>query len=364
MEHQRLIEIFLDLVKINALSGCESPVAEYIKSFLKTLNFNPYEDNSKKITNSNTGNLICKCGTGGDMLLLSHMDTAAKTDGIKPKVVEDRIVTDGTTILGADNRAGIAAILYSIEKAILEKKELKDFTLAFTTCEETTLGGSKNLELNGSIKKGFVFDSSYRPGKFIYSSCGAKTFNVVINGKASHSGLEPEKGINSILAAANAISKIQQGRIDKDTTVNIGKFSGGSGVNIVPEKSFIEGEIRSFNIGTVENISSYIKDIFEKEASELKAFAEFSDQWDFEPYTHSLDDEVILEIKEAIESTGIEAKPVVSFGGSDANSLNGKGIKAVNIGIGAQNPHSVDEFILIEDLIKTAEIAGYLILKK
>jgi tripeptide aminopeptidase len=114
----------------------------------------------------------------------------------------------------------------------------------------------------------------------------------------------------------------------------------------------------------VENVSNFIKEIFEKEASELKAVAKFSQQWDFVPYTHSLDDEVILEIKNAIESTGLKANPVVSFGGSDANSLNAKGIKAVNIGIGAQNPHSVDEFILIEDLIKTAEIAGYLISKK
>ena len=364
MEHQRLIDIFIDLVRINALSGNEKPVADYIKTFLSSLNYNPFQDNSYIKTNSNTGNVICRCGTGGDFLLLSHMDTAAETQKINPIVMDDRIVTDGTTILGSDNRAGIAAILYSIEKAKKENINLRDFTVAFTTCEETTLGGSKNIELNGNIKKGFVFDSSYRPGKFIYSSCGAKTFNIVVKGKAAHSGIEPEKGINSIAVTANAISKTRQGRIDEDTTVNIGRISGGGGINIVPEKCIIDGEIRSFNTDTVEIISNEIKQTFEKEADKLNASVTFTDYWDFEPYSHSLEDEVILEIKQAIEATGIEATPVISFGGSDANSLNAKGIKAVNIGIGAQNPHSVDEFILIEDLIRTAEIASNLIKMK
>ena len=151
MDRQRIIEIFLQAARINALSGFEKPVADFIKSFLSDYNYKVSEDDSQKFTSSNSGNLICKIGTGGDFLLLSHMDTARPTLETKPILEDDKIVSSGDTVLGVDNRAGIAVLLFILEKIAKENIPVKDFTVAFTTCEETTLFGSKNLVINGKI---------------------------------------------------------------------------------------------------------------------------------------------------------------------------------------------------------------------
>ena len=253
MNNQRLIDLFLEVARINALSGNEKPLAEYINSFLSKYNFQVKEDDAAKFTNSNTGNLICKIGNGGNFVLLSHMDTARPTENVRPIILEDRITSSGDTVLGVDNRAGVAVLLYTLEKIAKENMPVKDFTVAFTTCEETTLFGSKNLGINGEIKNGFIFDSGYRPGNFIYSACGAIGLKIKIIGKASHSGISPEKGINSMQTAAKAISQLPLGRIDKETTMNIGLLKSGSAVNVIPELTELEGEVRSFNLKKAED---------------------------------------------------------------------------------------------------------------
>jgi len=364
MKTNRLIDMFLQLLKIDALSQHEKPVADHIHDFLTTLNLNPYFDKSSSKTGSDTGNLLCKVGSGGEVMFLSHMDTARSTKKVNPLISADRIASDGTSVLGVDNRAGIAVILYALEKALLEKIAVKDFTIAFTTCEESSLAGSVNLEIADHIKKCFIFDSSLRPGSFIYSSCGAKSFNVTIKGKAAHSGLAPEKGINSIAIAAQALSQIKQGRIDAKTTANIGTINGGSATNVVPETTQLTGEIRSSEKGMVEKVILTIKEIFAKETSALGAGLVFKDEWDFKPYNIPPETEIYKDVLSVMEKVGLTPVPVDSLAGSDANSLNGRGIQAVNLGIGAQNPHGNDEFIYTADLYKSSEIALELMKKE
>lgn len=358
-----LINLFLQLVRINALSGNEKPLANFIKSFLIELNYTVEEDNAKIKTGSNTGNLICKIGNGGDFVLLSHMDTARPTSHVKPIIKEDKIVSSGDTVLGVDNRAGVSVLLYTLEKIAKEKIPVKDFTVAFTTCEETTLFGSQNLGMNGAIKKGFVFDSGYRPGSFIYSACGAMGFKMNILGKASHSGISPEKGINAMQIAAKAISKLPLGRIDDETTMNIGTLTSGSAVNVIPELTELEGEVRSFDLKKAENYFNSLVNTFKDEVENAGAKMELNSFWDFMPYTVPENSEVYNEIIRVLKAVGLRPEPKVSLGGSDANSLNARGIQAVNLGIGAQNPHGNDEFIYIEDLKKSAEIALELVRK-
>jgi tripeptide aminopeptidase len=357
MKKNRLLDIFLRLIRIEALSQQEKPVADYLYDFLSTLNLKPYFDKSKIKTKSNTGNLICKIGGGGDVMFLAHMDTARPTGKVKARIRADRIVSDGTSVLGVDNRAGIAVILYALEKALLGKNAARDFTIAFTTCEESTLAGSLNLAIADRIKKCFIFDSSLRPGSFIYSSCGAKIFNVTIKGVAAHSGLAPEKGINSIAVAAKALSRIRQGRIGAKTTVNIGIINGGSAVNVVPEITRLTGEVRSVEMGMVDEVIHGIKAIFAKETYAWGADLEFKDEWDFKPYHISPGSEIYKDVLAVMAKVKLTPVPVASLAGSDANSLNGRGIKAINLGIGAQNPHANDEFILKADLQKSSEIA-------
>jgi tripeptide aminopeptidase len=363
MNNPRLLEIFLEIVQINALSGNEKPVADYIKSFLKNYNYTVIEDKAAKFTNSNTGNLICKIGNGGDFILLSHMDTARPTKNLKPIILEDKVVSSGDTVLGVDNRAGVAILLYTLEKIAKENISVKDFTVAFTTCEETTLFGSKNLGINGEITKGFIFDSSYRPGDFIISACGSIAIKIKIIGKASHSGIAPEQGINSMMVAAKAISRLPLGRIDQETTMNIGLLKSGSAVNVIPELTELEGEIRSFDFYKAEENLNYLTNIFKDETEKANARIEIEHYWDFMPYTVSENSSVFYEIVRVIKKVGLEPSAKISLGGSDANSLNGRGIESVNLGIGAQNPHSNDEFIYKEDLEKSSEIAMELVKK-
>ncbi len=357
MDNQKLIDIFFQVAAIDACSTMEKPVAEFIKNFLLPYDIKVIEDDSNKYSLSNTGNIICRKGSGGNFILLSHMDTARPTKDLKPVITKDKLLSDGNTVLGVDNRAGVSVLLYLFEYIFKERIKTKDFTVGFTTCEETTLLGSKKLGINGQIKKGFVFDSSFRPGNFIHSACGSLGFKITINGVASHSALAPEKGINSIAIASSALSKIKQGRLDSETTLNIGKIIGGSAVNVIPEKTTIEGEIRSFKTERVEKLFEELKNIFNCEAEALKGSCEIESQWDFKPYNILPEFNVFKYAVDAIKKTGLEPRPQISLAGSDANSLNENGIEAVNLGIGAQNPHSNNEFILIEDLIKSAEIA-------
>lgn len=363
MNTDYLIDLFIRIAKIDALSGNEKPLAEFIKSFLSKFNYNISEDDSKLFSGSNTGNLICKIGEGGSFIMTAHLDTARPTLNIKPKILEDKIVSSGDTVLGVDNRAGVTVLLFLLEKIAKEKIPVKDFTVVFTTCEETTLFGSKYLGVNGNIKYGFVFDSGYRPGNFIYSACGAMGFKMKVIGKASHSGISPEKGINSLLIASRAINNLPLGRIDDESTMNIGILKGGSAVNVIPEITELDGEIRSFDLQKVEHYLNVTIAAFRKEADILGGKIEVESFWDFKPYTIPENSFVFKEIVRVMKQVGLNPIPKISLGGSDANSLNEKGIQSVNLGIGAQNPHSNDEFIFIEDLVKSAEIALELVKK-
>ncbi|HMA61473.1 MAG TPA: M20/M25/M40 family metallo-hydrolase [bacterium] len=357
----RLLDIFLKLTSIDGISGREKEVKDYITDFLNKLGYDVEEDNAGKSINGNSGNIICKIGTGGDFILLSHMDTARPTKNLRHRIHEDRITSDGSTILGADNRAGIAAILYNLEKAYREKIPLSDFTIGFTISEENNLEGSKALELNSHINRGFVIDSSLRPGQFIYSTYGAQGIDITIKGKAAHSGLQPEDGVSSIQVAARAIAELKLGRIDHQTTANLGIIKGGSAVNVIPEETTINGEVRSLSNQRAMEIVDKFKTRFIKVCKAFGADLDFQSNWDFKPYKISEKSRVYQDILKVYKQLGLKPRPVVSAGGSDANSLNAKGVEAINIGIGAQNPHSNDEFILLEDLSSTANIIHALI---
>jgi tripeptide aminopeptidase len=356
----RLINIFKDLISIEGLSGSERHVFNYIKLFLNNLNLAVEDDYLKIHPKGNSGNLKCKIGNGGNTAFLAHMDTARSTKNVISVVSNDRIQSKDDTVLGVDNRAGIAILLYTIEKIIKNYKRVPDFTVAFTICEETTLFGSDNINLD-NIDMAYVFDSALRPGNFISQSYGAKSFKIIVHGKASHSGIAPEKGISAIQIAAKAIDNLNLGKIDDFTTINIGKIDGGESVNVVPAQTIVLGEIRSLIQDNVQTVLKDVKQKFTNAAESFSGKIEMSSFWDFKPYKTNLKSKVYKRLCDAIKKVGLEPNPAISAGGSDANSLNKRGIPTINIGIGAQNPHSNDEFILLEDFQKSAEIALQLI---
>lgn len=353
-----LIERFSDLITLNGVSGKERPVADYVRKTLAEYSrVSLREDTMRHAGDHNAGNLILTVGDGGDTVFLAHMDTARPTEGVNPQFEIDRITSDGTTILGVDNRAGMAILLQLITMAERHPEKYGDFTVAFTVCEETDMSGSKSLTLPENITMGFAFDSSHRPGHFIRGSYGAKRFEATIHGIAAHSGLEPEKGINAIQVAGHALSQLRIGRINENTTVNVATISGGSAINVVPEKTVITGEIRSESEQSVDTMLEEISETFTVQADEFSTEVEITSSWDFAPYFIDDGAEEYKRVSAAIRECALTPVPHLSPGGSDANSLNASGIPAVNIGIGAQNPHSNEEFILLEDLEKGLEIA-------
>lgn len=180
---------------------------------------------------------------------------------------------------------------------------------------------------------------------------------IEIVGRASHSGIEPEKGINAIAIAARALAQIKQGRLDEQTTMNFGIIKGGSAVNVVPDRVVLHGEVRSFDTKRVDEEVARLKDVFETETLNSGGSLIFADEWDFTPYTVDRNVYTIPAIEAAISAAGMKPEPVISLGGSDANSLNANGIPSVNIGIGAKNPHADDEYIMEADLMKATGIA-------
>lgn len=255
-----------------------------------------------------------------------------------------------------DDRAGIAVLLWTAER-LLNRDPQRDLSLAFTICAETTLDGSLHLEWPAGTEMGVLFDSSQRPGNFIGRSYGCQRFVVNIAGRASHSGIAPEKGIDAIATAAAAIHGMPLGRIDEETTANLGTICGGTAIDVVPDRTVIEGEVRSIRPERALEIVGVIERRFAQAAHATGARVDFSAVWDFHPYTIAASAPVYRRVDAALRRAGLVPSPRVSVGGSDANSLNARGLPSINLGIGAQNPHGDDEFILLEDLAKAGEIA-------
>jgi tripeptide aminopeptidase len=354
---QRLVDLFLEVARIEGTSGRERAVADHLRRFLEELGMEVREDDAGVASGGTAGNLIARAGGGGDLALMAHMDTARPSGESVAVVHADRISSDGTTVLGVDDRAGIAMLLYAAEKAIRDGRGRRDFTLGFTVAEETTLGGSRHIRFDPAILMAVLFDSSERPGRFICRSYGCQAIKVAVHGRASHSGIAPEKGVSSIAVAARAIAALPLGRVDAETTANVGIIRGGSAVNVVPEETTLDAEVRSLHPARVEALVASFHEIFLAEAERAGAALTFDSQWDFEPYEVDESKELYRRVAAALGKAGLEPIPRISAGGSDANSLNARGLPAINLGIGAQNPHGNDELILLEDLEKGAAIA-------
>ncbi|MFC1547445.1 M20/M25/M40 family metallo-hydrolase [Candidatus Neomarinimicrobiota bacterium] len=361
--HPLILNLFLELAQINGPSGQETDVAAFIKQYLGNLGLAVTEDEAHTKCDSAVGNLTCRVGTGGDTLLLAHMDTVRPTRDLQPVVLTDRITSSGDTILGADNRAGVAILLSTIRKAVENPEGYMDFSASFTICEETHLTGSKLLEVDPSIEMAYAFDSGYRPGHVIHGSYGAQSFAIEVQGRAAHAGLAPEKGINAIWVAAQALAQLETGRLEDQSTLNFATIEGGSTTNVVPDSVLVKGETRALTQERGKEIVQRVFEIFDRVTKEHGAGLECSSKWEFTPFGISEDSAIYIRVMRAMEQVGLTPKPLIAAGGSDANSLNDKGVPAINLGIGAQNCHSNEEFILIEDLLNAEKIAEALLRK-
>lgn len=359
----RIVDEFITLVKIDSPSLHERKIADYLTDKLQKIGLKVTEDGAgKAIGNScdeQTGNLIAVLdGNVPDaptILLCAHMDTVEPGRGVKPVIKENAIYSDGKTVLGADNKAGIAAILEVL--TVLKEKELPhgNLEILFTVAEEIGLVGSKNLDhklLQADI--GYVLDCDGRAGTIITRAPAQYRITASIIGRAAHAGISPEEGVNAIYVASKAISQMKLGRIDEETTANIGVISGGKATNIIPDLVNIEGETRSIDPEKLEKQTEVMLNTLRQAANDLGAEVEAKKELLYPRLKLEETDRPVQIAVNAARQAGQKPVLVGTGGGSDANIMNGLGIPTVNLGIGMNKVHSTEEFITIEDLVLNA----------
>jgi len=360
-----VVRDFIELVSISSSSKNERLIADRIKKMFNSLGINYIEDNTGKKVNGNSGNLIGKIkGKAGiePILFSAHMDRVKNGDNIKPKIKDGKIISSGNTILAADDVAGIVSILHGIKMIKEEKREHGDIEIVFTVCEELGVQGSKYLDYsNLRSKMGFVFDSSGRLGRIINCAVGKSTVEVKIYGKSSHAGSEPEKGINAIIGASKFLADIEEGRINEITTSNFGKIQGGSATNVVCDYVQILGEIRSHDDKEIDRYKRYICEKAKEVEKNSKVKIDINFAKNYESFSINKNEEICEILQRSFEKLNINPKFEKGGGGMDANIFNSNNIKSVGIATGYKNNHSNEEKIIIEDLIKSADLVKEII---
>lgn len=358
VNRERIVNEFVELISIDSLSLQERNMADVLKQRLSELGFDVYEDDAGVKAGGNCGNIIGEKKGNKNVpaiLLMAHMDTVTPGTGKKAVIQDDIIKSDGTTILGGDDVAGIVSILEAIRVIEEEKEEHGDIQVAFTIGEEIGLIGAKNLDY-GKIhaKYCFVMDSGGEIGVVATSAPSQNKIDIVVKGKAAHAGLEPEKGINAIAIAAHAISQMKLGRIDDETTANIGIINGGNATNIICDRVELKAEARSRCDSKLKKQTEHMKQCFLEAADKFGGEIEFIDELMYPSFKINEDEEIISILKKATEKCGINLVLEATGGGSDTNIVNSKGIKAVDVSVGMDKVHSVEEQISINDLVKSA----------
>lgn len=361
-----MVEEFCELVRIDAESGEEAELANAVAGKLRDLGFDVTQDDAGSQFGGNAGNVIGRLpgAPGRERILLSaHLDRVTPGKGIVPSIDGDRIVSGGDTVLAADDLGGVVAIIAGIRMARAACKELPPLDVVFTVSEERGLKGARHLDYSQiQSKTGYIFDASSPVGVVVVQSPTHISVDATIKGRAAHAAVNPEGGISAICVAADAISKFPFGRVDDQTTANIGIISGGRATNIVCEKVSFKGEVRSLDAERALSLAKEIAEQIETTAAKHGALAEVTTTVDYYGFTISRDARVVKRAQEALAMSGRKAVFESTMGGSDGNIFNTKGIESVVLGMGAMDVHSTKECLPISELVAAGELARDLIL--
>lgn len=342
----RLIKTFKELVVIDSPSGNEEKFAKFLEKELSIM--------GGFVKRDAFGNVIAKFdGEGEPIMLNAHLDTVEPGCGIVPKMSRGKLTSNGKTILGGDAKAGISAILEALETKLEKKVNTRPIELVLTREEETSLGGSKNLDYSLlKSKEGIVFDGDEEVSKIYISSPTYYNVDVEIVGKGAHAGVEPEKGISAIKIASQFIERLPLGRIDFETTMNIGLINGGSARNAVPETVKMNGEIRSRNKKVLAKLLALTKSsasMVEKKNPGAKVNIKLEKE--FEGFFLPKDTRLIKNVSGILKEMHLKPELKDSGGGSDANIFCERGIEVVIVGTGVYLPHTTREFVVIDELV-------------
>ncbi len=362
----RLVNTFLGLAAINSPTGHEKAVADILEPELKALGFQVVRDKAGEKIGGDTGNVVAgKKGSRSaatPILFNAHMDIVSPTDGWGYKMEGDTITSSGDTILAADAKAGIAAIMEAMR--VVEEQQVPhgEIQIVFSIGEEVGLFGAKYLDYGLiTARCAFVYDMGKPVGCVVVAAPSHDNILARVHGRASHAGARPEDGVNAISAASKAIARMKLGRIDHETTANIGIIQGGTARNIVPDSCEVKGEARSRDDKKLDAQVQHMLEAFHNAAADVGAGVDIEVERSYHAYRLSEKDEVIQIATAAARKVGIEPKMHETGGGSDASIFNARGLPATVIGVGYDKAHSTEEFITISEFVKSAEMAVALV---
>lgn len=356
VNEERIVQTLIDLIKIDSPSGEEGKIAAELKERFHAL--------GAEVEIDQVGNLIARFQGAGESLILSaHLDTVEPGRNIEPFIENGVMTSKGETVLGADAKAGISVILEALTVAREQNLKTLPVEVVLSVDEETGSKGAKALDPTKlKSKRAVVFDGDEEVTHANHAAPGYYSADIVITGRAAHAGVEPEKGISSIRVAAELVNKLTLGRIDEETTANVGTISGGSARNAVPEKTEIKAEFRSRNGDKLEQqVNNFKKAVEEVLQANPEAKITYELDKKFDSFSISLDDPFIVGLQDAYKGVGLQGDFKPTGGGSDANFFNAKGVKVVVVGTGVRDMHTTKESLKISETVQAAEFCLELI---
>jgi tripeptide aminopeptidase len=346
--HSEVLDLFLELAAIPSPSGDEHAVAERVTAYLRDLALRPETDAA--------GNVLARleasqANGGTPVFLCAHMDTVPVAGAIEP-IVEDGVVRNrASTILGADDKAAVAVLLQAARTLLSESRPHAGIELLFTVREETGLEGAKAFDhtrLNAHT--GYVYDYSGPVGDVVVAAPSARQIDVSFKGRPAHSGINPEEGCSAVFAAAKAVADLRLGRIDDETTANVGQIVGGTARNVVPEHCTVTAEARSRDERKLAELVAEMLDAFTFNAGLAECEVATKVEESYRGYRLRTDDPSVQLAFRALERAGFSPRPVAVGGGADANVFNARGLACVNLANGMANVHTAEEEIAVDDL--------------
>ena len=356
INQKRLVKTFIDLVKIDSPSGEEILIAKEMAKRLKTL--------GGKVKFDSFGNVIAKFdGLGEPLMLNAHLDTVEPGRAIKPKISGNFIKSDGSTIVGADDKAGLSIILEALVSVKEDKADHLPLEIVLTLGEESGLFGATNLDYTKiSSRQGVAFDGHGGVGNITVSAPGLNRVDVTVIGRSAHAGVEPEKGISAIEIASKIISGLNLGRIDEETTANVGLIEGGSARNAVAERVHFKGEIRSRDLKKLEKHALHFRETADNVMVNFsEARLEFEIVSEAGPYSLAEDTSIVQRAVELCKKLGIKPEVAPTGGLSDVNIFNTHGISVLDVGTGAHELHTTRETLNIKEFVEAAKFCYALI---
>jgi tripeptide aminopeptidase len=348
------LDLFLELAAVPSPSGEERAVADRVIRYLRDCGLDADEDDAGARVGSTAGNVFARLEPtvpGEPVFLCAHFDTVPPTDAVEP-VVDDGVVRNARpTILGSDNKAAISVMLEATRRLLSENRRHAGLELVFTPKEEVGLLGAYAFDHTRlAARTGYVYDQAAAIGEVILGAPSAQQLDITFHGRAAHAGMYPEEGRSAIAAAARAVSEMRLGRIDDETTANVGQIRGGAAANIVPEWCSVVAEARSHDDRKLAELVQEMQDAVTFAAGIAECQVETKMTRSYRAYRFKRGDLAIRLAAEALERCGFEPSYGLSGGAADANVFNERGLQCVNLANGMAEIHTPDEHIAVADL--------------